>query len=97
MLIALLADAYENIFSKKLKAFERATNDRTPLKTFEAGETVMFYSNRGYGRKHKLATLWTGPMEILEKNGPDSYMLKDLSNGQIVNRVHAKYIRKLLV
>ena len=31
------------------------------------------------------------------KKIPDSYMLKDLANIQIVNRVYAKYIKKFLV
>ena len=57
----------------------------------------MFYSNWGYSYKNKLTTLWTSTIEILEKNSPKFFMLKNLKNGQLINRVHAKYIRKLLI
>ena len=38
LLIAIQADAYENIYSKKLKAYERASKDRTPLSTLSGGK-----------------------------------------------------------
>ena len=57
----------------------------------------MFYHNRGFGRINKLSTLWNRPMEVIEKTGEFNYTLKDVSTGQLVNRVHAKYIQQTLV
>ena len=56
----------------------------------------MFYYNQGYGRKDKLLSLWTGPMLVIEKTGPDTYTLKNIENSQLVNCVHAKFMRQFL-
>ena len=56
----------------------------------------MFYYNRGYGRKDKLLSLWTGPMLVIEKTGPDTYSLKNIENSQLVNCVHAKFMQQFL-
>ena len=36
------------------------------------------------------------PMIIIKKTGPDSYTLKDIKNGQLVNHVHAKCMWQVL-
>ena len=57
----------------------------------------MFYSNRGYGRKLKLKTLWSGLFKVIKKTDQDNYTLKDSNNGQLVNKVHAKYMCRILI
>ena len=81
MLVNIQSNAYSTILEKKTKALEKANKDRTLLQLFVPEEQVMFYSNWGHDHKNKLTTLWTGLLEILEKNRPDSYMFKDLNNG----------------
>ena len=91
-LVNLQTEAYSNLLLRKTKAHEKATLSRHPLGSFLVGEQVMFYHNRGFGRINKLSTLWNGPMEIIEKTGEFNYTLKDISTGQLVNRLHAKYV-----
>ena len=97
ILVKIQTEYYSNIYEVKLKGFNRAVKDRRPLEEFDVGQIVMFYSNRGYGRKSKLTTLWSGPFEVIEKTGQNCYTLKDANNGQLVNKVHAKYMRRMLI
>ena len=85
------------MLSKKMKVHDKDTHSRHPLGSFTIGEQVMFYHNQGFGRINKLSTLWNRPMEVIKKTGEFNYTLKDTSTKQLVNRVHAKYIRKILV
>ena len=81
---------------KKAKAFEKANETWQQLVKFEINNQVMFYYNQGYGRKDKLYSLWTGPMLVIEKTGPDTYTLKNIENSQLVNCVHTKFMRQFL-
>ena len=90
-LVNLQTEAYSNLLLQKTKAHNRATLSSHPLGSFLVGEQVMFYHNRGFGRINKLSTLWNGHIEIIEKTREFNYTLKDISTGQLINRVHAKY------
>ena len=57
----------------------------------------MFCSNCGYGRNSKLSTLWQGLMKVVEKNSKIFYILKDNKNGQLVSKVYAKYMSRVLL
>ena len=95
-LIEIQTNAYSNILTKKISAYEKSKDTRKVLPKFQVNNQVMFYHNQGYGRKDKLSTLWHGPMEVIQVIGPDAYTLKDISNGLITNRVHAKFMKRFL-
>ena len=92
-LIGLQSQAYSSSLQKKVKAHAAAEKNRCPLPTFQVGDTVLFHDTHGQGRSHKLDSLWKGPFEIIEKTSTDAYTIKELQDGRIVNRVHAKFLR----
>ena len=96
-LFRIQSKAYTNIFNEKVKAHACAQTNLRQLEEFKVSDSVMFYSNCGYGRKSKLSTLWQGPMEVVEKNDKFSYMLKDNKNSLLVSKVHAKYMYRVLL
>ena len=62
------------------------------LSKFEVNNKIMFYYTRGYKRSFKLVSLWYSLMLIIKKTGPDCYTLKNIETGQLVNRVHTKFM-----
>ena len=92
-LIRIQAEAYTVNLNGKLKDVEHATTSRPALPSYQIGDTVYFYSNRGYGCESKLASLWQGPVKVIQKVGPDSYTLKEPTTGHLITRVHAQYMR----
>ena len=56
----------------------------------------MFYYKSGYGIKDKLYSLWTGPTPFIEKTRTDTYTLKKIENGQLVNCVHTRFMQRFL-
>ncbi|KAJ9063972.1 hypothetical protein DSO57_1035266 [Entomophthora muscae] len=54
--------------------------------------SVYFLSNRGYSCESKLASFWQGPVQVIQKTGPNSYTLKEPHSGQLITRVHTQYM-----
>ena len=96
-LVNLQTEAYSNILLQKTKDHDKAILSGHPLGSFSVGEQVMFYHNRKFRRIKKLFTLWNRPMDIIEKTKEFNYTLKDIFTGQLLNRVHAKYIQQILI
>ena len=92
-LIKIQAEAYTVNLNGKTKDVDRASASRPALPQYHVGDSVYFYSNRGYGRESKLASLWQGPVKVIQKVGPDSYTLKEPTSGHLITRVHAQYMR----
>ncbi|KAJ9089513.1 hypothetical protein DSO57_1012214 [Entomophthora muscae] len=67
-----------------------------PLQEFQVGDWVLFHNTHGFGRAHKLATLWIGPFEVISWTSTDTYTIKEIKDRQMVNRVHTKFLRKFI-
>ncbi|KAJ9073814.1 hypothetical protein DSO57_1012562 [Entomophthora muscae] len=79
--IASLQDkAFKNLVYSCVQSFLRDQDALMPLPQLEVGDQVLI--------------LWAEPHEVLEKTGMDVYTLKDLMHGNILNRVHAKYLKR---
>ena len=95
-LIAIQFDAYTSIMIKKAKALEKAYETWQQLVKFKINNQVIINYNRGYGRKDKSSSLWTGPMLVIKKTRPDTLTLGNIDNGQLVNCVHTKFMWQFL-
>lgn len=93
-LVKIQSEAYSTNLSSKEKDIERANNSRPPLPKFEVGDSVYFYSKGSFKRDSKLAALWQGPAKVVQQVGPDSYTLKEPTQGQLISQVHAQYMRR---
>ncbi|KAJ9090288.1 hypothetical protein DSO57_1004193 [Entomophthora muscae] len=93
--IAALQDkAFKNLVNSCVQSFLRDQDAFLPLPQLEVGEQVLMYREHLGRKPNKLQSLWTEPHEVLEKTGMDVYTLKDLVHGNILNRVHAKYLKR---
>lgn len=92
-LIKIQSEAYFVNLNAKQKDIDCIASRCPPLPSYQISNSVYFYSNCGYGRESKLASLWQGPIKVVQQVGPDTYTLKDPSTGQLVTRMHASYMR----
>ncbi|KAJ9058304.1 hypothetical protein DSO57_1013789 [Entomophthora muscae] len=67
-----------------------------PLQEFQVDGWVLFHNTHGFGRAHKLATLWIDPFEVISWTSTDAYTIKEIKDRQMVNHVHAKFLRKFI-
>ncbi|KAJ9050669.1 hypothetical protein DSO57_1012428 [Entomophthora muscae] len=66
-LIIIQAEVYTVNLSTKKKDVEHAQSKRPSLTSYHIEDIVYFYSNRGYVRERKLASLWQGPVKVTHK------------------------------
>ncbi|KAJ9063226.1 hypothetical protein DSO57_1002524 [Entomophthora muscae] len=93
--IAALQDkAFKNLVNSHVQSFLRDQDALLPLPQLEVGDQVLMYREHLSRKPNKLQSLWTEPHEVLEKTGMGVYTLKDLVHGNILNRVHAKYLKR---
>lgn len=92
-LIKVQSEAYSTNLAKKEKDVERASASRPELPLFEVGDRVYFYAKGTFKRDNKLSSLWQGPAIVVQKVGLNSYTLKEPTQGQLISRVHAQYMR----
>ncbi|KAJ9084837.1 hypothetical protein DSO57_1020016 [Entomophthora muscae] len=85
---------FKNLVNSRIQSFLRDQDALLPLPQLEVGDQVLMYRVRLGSKPNKLQSLWTEPHEVLEKTGMDVYTLKDLVHGNILNRVHAKYLKR---
>lgn len=93
-LIKLQSMAFANTMNSKIKALSQAGARRRHITNFTVGDMVAFCNTHGLGRSNKLSAIWIGPFEVIEKTSSDAYSIKDVKSGSIINRVHAKFLRK---
>ena len=91
-IIEMQAKAFTSSYEKKILRAQKASHN-TPFPQYKDGDIVLFQHTHGTGQASKLDALWSGPFEILEKTSTDVYTLKHRQNFDIVNRVHAKFLK----
>ena len=96
IIIKMQTEAYTSSLTKKIKDHDKVLDQLKTLIKFQVSNKVMFFYNQGNGRTTKLATLCNRPMTVTKKINPDSYTLKDDKSNMVVNRVHAKYMKRFL-
>ncbi|KAJ9086005.1 hypothetical protein DSO57_1008520 [Entomophthora muscae] len=93
-LIQLQSEAYSDSLAKKIRDQERDNKKRFNLPKFSVGDWVLFHNTHDNGCAHKLAAIWIGPFEIINKTFTDTYTIKDVKDGRLVNQVHTNFLRK---
>ena len=92
-LIKLQAEALTEIITNRRAGKEADDKKRKPLEEFKVGSMVFYHDVHTPKRKAKLDSLWEGPFEIIEKTGQDAYTIKSTNEGQILNRVHGRFLK----
>ena len=72
--------------------YDRRTTDRK----FEIGDMILTWNARleDKGKHGKFDPIWLGPYNICDKNGEDSYFLKDLIGGILELPVHGQFLKR---
>ena len=64
-----------------------------PYHLFKINDSVLYLIYHSGTWQVKLDALWCGPFTIIDKVGVDTYSIKDQKSGDIVNCVHAKFLK----
>lgn len=92
-IIALQSKAFSNSYISKINSVQYNKEKRKELRLYSEGDRVLYHPAHSIYRQNKLAALWKGPYEIIEKTSSDAYTIKDTTTGAVINRVHAKFLR----
>ena len=95
-LIKIHTQAFVESFNKRDQAQSKDNTKQCDIQKFAVDDQVLFHNPLDNPRKNKLSTIWDGPFTIIEPNGQDSYTIKHLEIGAVVNRVHAKFLKKFI-
>ena len=69
---------------------------RTTERKFEICDTVLMWNARieDKGKHGNFDPIWLGPYNIYDKNGEDSYSLRDLTRGIFEFLVHGQFLKR---
>ena len=94
-LIKIHTQAFVESFNKRARAQSRDSAKRHDIQKFAVDDQVLYHNPLDNPRKNKLSTIWDGPFTIIEPNGQDSYTIKHLETGAVVNRLYTKFLKKI--
>ncbi|KAJ9068477.1 hypothetical protein DSO57_1028207 [Entomophthora muscae] len=83
----LQSEAYTVNLNYKLQGIEQASSKQSALFTYTIEDYTYFFSNRGYSQEFKLASLLQGPVQVIQKTGPNFCILKEPFSEQLITRV----------
>ena len=69
---------------------------RTTERKFEIRDMVLMLNSRieDKGKHGKFDPIWLGPYSICDKNGEDSYFLRDLTRGILEFSVYGQFLKR---
>lgn len=93
LLIKLHTEAYISSHNLKTQAFDTLNDDRKAVTDFKIDDVVLYLNQPNGYCPSKLSSFWHRPFIIIEKTGYNAFTIKNLESGNIINRVHGKFLK----